>query len=398
MDLPLASPDPADSVDPPPPPPSRRPLFEDALGVPFRAGNRLRVLENGCRAFPSMLDAIATSCRAVELSTYVWWDGPITRDFTDALVGRARAGVAVRVLVDAIGGAAMPEAQQRAMREAGVDLRLFRAPRRRPLRTNRRTHRKVLVCDGTLGFTGGMGIASEWQGDARHPQEWRDLHFALRGPSVVDLRAAFCGNWLEAGGDLADARMAYRPGPDGDAHVLTLRGVSTVGYSDVATVLRLALRQARERVSIASPYFVPDAPLRDELLRARARGVAVRAVVAGDHHDEPVSRWAAQRTYGPLLERGVEIAEYAPTMFHSKYLCVDGRLSVVGSANFNQRSLRRDDECVLIVDHAPLASDLEDVFARDWSRSEVLDADRWSARGWPQRAREALSRLWFFQV
>lgn len=362
------------------------------LGSPPFVGNRVTRLRNGKEIFPAMLAAVAAAETSVELATFVYWKGEIAQRFAEALAARARAGVAVRVILDAFGAQTMRRRLVEQMTEAGVDVRWFRPLRRLQVWENaHRTHRKLLICDGRVGFVGGVGIAEEWQGDARHAGEWRDTHFRLEGPAIHALQAAFLGNWLECGGALQDVQRAVVDlAPVGSTPLYPVRATASIGWSDAATMLRFLVDNATERLDISTAYFVPDTPT-VQLLCERARaGVTVRVLVPGEHHDQRVSQVAGERQYDELLAAGVQILQYQRTMLHTKIYLVDGRLSAFGSINFNQRSVRQDDEFSLIAIDRALYATLQQDFENDLEHAEPVTPGAWRRRGLGQRLFETM--------
>lgn len=401
--------------DAPPPTVLSTAAFETAMtratGVPFTRGNAVEPLRNGDAIFPALLDAIDTAEREIAFLTFVYWQGPIARRVGAALARAARRGVAVRVLLDAFGSRPMRPGVMRTMERAGVTVSKFRPLLRLKVwQNNNRTHRKILVCDRSVGFTGGVGIAQEWCGDARNADEWRDTHFRLRGPVVDTLHAAFAANWIEslpARGSGADvpaavdrlvgeaAARAAAPPPTrepGSVAVQTVSSTASVRWSEAFMLMAAAVRLARRTLSISTAYFVPGPALTELLAGAAGRGVRVRVLVPGPHMDKRIARYASHDAFGPLLRAGVEIYCFEPAMLHTKLLVIDGRLTVFGSANFNQRSLQKDDEVCLVAVDDTLAADLERDFERDLSRSVGIDPARWRRRPWHQRVLESLTR------
>lgn len=368
--------------------------LEGTLGVPFSTGNRIEVLRNGVDIFPAMLNAIERAEHSIDMLTYVYWTGDIAERFATALSRRAQAGIEVRLLLDAVGAAQMRQEWIHGMKNAGVDVRWFREPVRwRFWVADHRTHRKVLVCDRAIGFTGGVGIAEEWEGDARNTSEWRDTHFRIEGPAVYGLMAAFLGNWAEAGGaEYLDAQRMPRLEGSGSAPVQVIRATASIGWSDVATVLRTLVQSAQTRLRIASAYFVPDAQMRAFLVAAAERGVQVQVMTPGQHHDERVSQLATEDDVAELLRGGVEIYRYEATMFHVKAVTVDACLACIGSANFNQRSMRKDDEIAMLVLEAATVSKLDHHFDQDLKQCQQLTRESWRKRGPLQRLGEWLVR------
>lgn len=366
-----------------------RRVLVDAMGVPFTAGNRVDILENGDQIFPAMLDAIRRARVSVEFLTFCYWTGEIAVEFAEALAERAAAGVRVRVLLDYFGARPMDRGLTETMERAGVEVVWFRPPTWRVWRFKHRTHRKILVCDGQVAFTGGVGIAQEWCGDARDPSEWRDTHFRVRGPSVPGLRAAFWGNWCETERplDLNDSAETQAD-PCGDLHVQVLRSTSSVGWSDIATLHRALLRLAERRVRIATGYFVPDEHILGLLCEAERRGVELELLTPGPYTDQRLAQEAGERDLLPLLDAGVDVFQFQPTMIHCKLITVDGVLSVIGSANFNQRSMRHDDEVALVVLDRDFTAALDRSYDRDLRRSRQVRREDWARRGPLKRLRE----------
>lgn len=375
--------------------PDVRLVLESITGVPATEGNSIDVLRNGDAIFPAMLEAIEQAEEFIEFLTFVYWQGDIAVRFADALSARARAGVEVRVLLDAYGAHPMDDGLLAEMRAAGCRVAWFRpVVSWKVWRIDSRTHRKLLICDDVVGFTGGVGIAEEWTGDARGPDEWRDTHFEVRGPAVHGLRAAFFDNWVEACGALDLDFAALRPAErqEQDAAIQVVRSCDSVGWTQVAMVLQTMLTLARDHIRLATAYFVPDDNCIELLCDAVARGVRVQVLVPGPHADQRVCQLAGQAVFSRLLDAGVEIWRYQPSMLHIKALVVDGAVACVGSANFNHRSMRQDDEICLLAHHAPTARKLADDFDADLERSERIAPGAWQARPLTQRVKEWFSR------
>lgn len=377
-----------------------RRALEGLLGVPATEGNHVDVLRNGVEIFPAMLDAIHAAKSTVDLTSYVYWTGAIAIEFAEALSERARAGVRCRILLDSVGAHAMDRALVDQMQAAGCVLEWFRTPKRvRVWETNNRTHRKVLVCDEEVAFVGGVGIAEEWEGDARNPSEWRDTHFRVRGPAVDGLRASFVHNWAETGHPLFDEvdRFPDQPQP-GAAVVQVVNCPSQIGWSELQTAFDALFRLAERSLKITNAYFVPDEQLRDQLCQAAGRGVEVDVLVPGEHTDKRVVQVAGEADYAPLLEAGVRIWRYRPTMLHAKILTVDDLVACVGSANLDPRSLRQNEEANLIVLDPDVVALLDRHFAQDLQQSKRVDPGRWADRGTIQRAKEAVTELFDDQL
>lgn len=370
-----------------------RRAFEVVLGVPATDGNAVRVLRNGDEIFPAMLGAIKQAQRSVDLLTFVYWTGDIAVEFADALTERARAGVTVRVLLNALGARRIDEDLVGQMLDAGCDVKWFR-----PLgddskqKLANRTHRKVLVCDGQVGFTGGVGIAAEWCGDARDETEWRDTHFEVRGPAVDGLRSAFLTNWAETGRPLlgtTDEQLEPMAAA-GDSPVIVLADGDRTGPSATALALGLLLDGAEDRVRATTAYFTPDESMLEAICGAARRGVKVQLLIPGEHIDKDFVRWASEADYDLLLEAGVEVCVFEPSMLHAKVMTADGRVAVVGSSNINTRSSSEDDEVLMVVFDPDVVATLDSHFDDDLTRSSPVDPADWAERGILQRAREAV--------
>lgn len=368
--------------------------LEALLGIPSTSGNQITVLRNGDEIFSSMLEAISAAKRSIDLVTFVFWKGQITQDFTDALIERAEAGVRVRLLLDTFGSRHIATAQKKAMRAAGVDLRWFRpiepAEGKRLTRVNRRTHRKVLICDEQVGFTGGVGIAQEWTGTASTPDEWRDTHFRVEGPAVNGLHGGFIDNWLETGPLQIDEAFDHFPElqASGPSTVQVVRGAAEAGSNDIANLFEIMFREAQEHIRITTAYFNPDDEVAAMLTEAAQRGVQVDVLVPGRHADKRFVQIVGEARYAELLAAGINIWVYERTMLHAKIVSVDGLVASVGSANINQRSMQYDEELNLVILDPAVVADLDADFAADVEHSETIDPSEWEMRGPFQRAAE----------
>ena len=359
------------------------------VGSPVTAGDSYEVLQNGDAVFPAMLAEIAAARSRISFESFIYADGTVSNDFTKAFADAARRGVTVRIVLDSFGASELPAASVRALEQAGVQVRWFNPLH--PWRieeTNYRTHRKILVVDGDVGFTGGMSLADHWRGDARTPDEWRDTQFRVRGPAVRELEAAFYENWLEAGGETAPALDPPMPPRDTGARSITLWSSASGGSSNVKRLYLLSIAGARRTIDIQSPYFVLDESTRWALDQARARGVRVRLLTESDRTDARSVKDASRDEYQALLDRGYIIYEYQPTMMHVKVMVVDNHWSLFGSANFDNRSFELNEEQTSAVADADLARTLVAAFERDAARSRQLSADQWRRRSILRKARE----------
>lgn len=361
------------------------------VGAPVVTGDRYDVLRNGDEVFPPMLEAIRQARQRISFGSFIYEDGLIGDQFTAEFVKAARRGVTVRLVLDGFGASLSAESEKK-LTDAGVRVVWFNPLKPwRPDEANFRTHRKVLVVDGEVGFTGGIGLADQWLGHAQGPEHWRDTQFKVQGPAVRGLEAAFYENWLEAGGLEAPALDPPLPPQQSSARSVVVWSNPTGGASNVKLLYLLSIAAARGRIDIQSPYFILDASSRWSLHAAVGRGVRVRILTDGDITDATPVKDASRDGYLELLDAGIEIYEYEPTMMHVKAMMVDGVWSVIGSANFDNRSFELNDELTIGVHDAELAQALTRDFEADLRHSTRLDAATWRDRPIWQRARE-----WFW--
>jgi cardiolipin synthase len=352
------------------------------LGPPIVGGNRLANLENGAEIFPAMLEAIRGAQRSICFETYIYWSGEIGREFVDALSERARAGVPVHVLIDWVGSQKMDESLIQQLVSSGVEVERYHPLHWYHLaRMNNRTHRKILVVDGTIGFTGGVGIADNWDGNAQSPEHWRDSHYRIEGPAVAQMQAAFMDNWVKTTGKVLQGER-YFPDLDtaGDAPAQVFKSSPSGGGDSMLLMYLLAITAAERSIDLSAAYFVPDELTRTALRDALRRGVHVRIIVPGEHIDTEVVRKASRAGWGELLAAGAEIHEYQPTMFHCKTLVVDRLLVSVGSTNFDNSSFRLNDEANLNVYDPAFAAAVTRVFEADLERARRITHEDWLRR------------------
>ncbi len=360
------------------------------LGPSLLDGNRVEPLQNGVQIFPSMLEAIAGARRTVTFESFIYWSGEIGDQFAEALRDAAGRGVAVHVILDWVGSLRMsPELVDRLER-SGVQVRMYRPLRFYHLgRMNNRTHRKLLVVDGTIGFTGGVGIADAWLGNAETADEWRDTHYRVEGPVVAQLQAAFNDNWIKTTGHVlvGDAYFpALSPVGTLTAHVFV--GSPATGGESMHLMFLMAVTAAVESIDIAAAYFVPDVLLVRALIDARLRGVRIRVLVPGQHIDSTATRLASKASWGELLRSGVQIFVYEPTMLHTKLMVIDHEFVSVGSTNVDLRSFTLNDEASLNIYDSGFADDMRDVFEGDLQRAKSYTWLEWTHRPWTERLAE----------
>ena len=366
-----------------------------ATGAPLVAGNSLELLNNGDAFYPRMLDAIKAARHSITIEAYIYWAGRIGVVFAEALAERARAGCAVKILLDAIGSSTIGSEILDVLEAAGCQVAWYNPIRWYTLgRFNNRTHRKSLIIDGELAFTGGAGIADHWCGNARGPDEWRDIQIRLEGPAVVPLQTGFAHNWQQTTGELLSGD-AYYPviRARGPLAVQTLLSSPETGASSMRTMYYLSIVCARRSIWIANPYFVPDPVAIETLIEAKQRGVDVRIMVSGIRNDNWLARYNSIRLFGRLLEAGVEIQEYNRTMLHQKTMVVDGRWVTLGTTNFDNRSFAHNEESNVCLYDLALAQQLTAIFIEDLGGCERVMLQRWRKRGVWVRAQELVAAL-----
>jgi cardiolipin synthase len=365
------------------------------LGPPLLPGNRATTLLNGDQIFPAMLEAIRSARRTVTFETYIYWKGEVGRQFADTLSQKAREGVKVKVLLDWLGSNKLDEAMLEEMRRSGVHVERYHALHWYTLdRLNNRTHRKLLVVDGRVGFTGGVGIADEWSGGAQDPEHWRDTHFRLEGPAVAQMQAAFMENWIEITGKVLHGADYFPPLEEAGAQLAQLFISSPGGGGESMQLMYLlSIAAARDSIRLSAAYFVPDNTEVRAFVDALRRGVKVQIVMPGPHIDSEVVRRASRASWGELLRAGAELYEYLPTMYHCKVMIVDQRWVSVGSTNFDTRSFSTNDEANLNVYDRDFAQAQARIFEEDLRRSRRVTLDEWQRRPLAEKLWEHASGL-----
>ena len=364
-------------------------------GAVLASGNRLELLENGDAIFPAMLAAISSAQKTVNFEAYIFWSDEVGTLFRDALAERAAHGVAVRILLDAIGspGKRMKAGDVDVLRRAGCYVEFFHSMKPWMLWVfNHRNHRRVLVVDGTLGFTGGVGFADPWRGNADSKEHWRDTQLRVEGPAVRGLQRAFQENWSEVTGEALVGDEFFPVLPQAGASAVAVVPSSPLAaMSGAGRVYAISLAAAAKEIWIANSYFLPDDATSGLLIAAVKRGVDVRVIVPSDEqNDVPATKAAGRQSFGPLLEGGVKIFEYQPTMFHLKTMVVDGIFSTVGSANFDDRSFHLNEEINLFVYDGAFAGQMKESYERDLSRCRPYTLTMWRNRSLKKRVTEWL--------
>src|SRR5262245_25677178 len=373
--------------------PSFFPTLEAYASAPIVGRNGVDLLLNGEEIFPAMLDAIKAARKSITYAQYYYEDGPIARELAEAFAERCRAGIESHILLDAFGALDMPSEYSELMKAAGCHVSSFRPLS--PLawdRSNKRLHRRILVIDGQIGFTGGSGVSRKWMGNGRIEGHWRDTDVRVRGPVVECLQGAFAESWLEATGVVLGGE-AYFPRPlqpSGEAYAQVVRSSPAGGSFAMYTTFLLAISSAQRSIFITNPYFVPDGRMEEALLAAVGRGVRVMVLVPGaiDHN---LVRQASRGKFGKMLKAGVEIYEYRAALLHAKTMVIDGVWTTLGSTNLDNRSFALNDELNLVVYDAAFARRMEKIFADDLTYSARVDYRSWKRRGLADRLMEILA-------
>lgn len=379
--------------------PVEDPQFRRAMGLllgpSILEGNRATELINGDAIFPAMLEAIGGAKKSILFETYIYWSGEIGDRFADALAERSRHGVKVLVLLDWVGSAKIAPVLLRTMRQAGVQVEEYHPLRWYNLaRMNNRTHRKLLIVDGAVGFTGGVGIAPQWTGNAQDPAHWRETHFRVEGPVVAQMQSVMLDNWSKTTGQVLHGE-SYFPAlrPVGSQAAQMFASSPSGGSQSMLMMYLLAITAATRSIDISSAYFVPDGITRKTLVDAVRRGVRVRIITPGPHMDAETVRRASRGLWGELLREGVQFYEYQPTMYHCKVMIVDALMTSVGSTNFDVRSFELNDEANLNIYDAAFARRQTEVFEADLKQSRRITLQAWEQRPYLELLHERLFSL-----
>jgi cardiolipin synthase len=372
-----------------------RSTMAGATGMPLVDGNRVDIYNNGDEFYPAMLDAIESARVSITMEQYIFWNGEVGRRFAEAFAEKARAGIPVKLLLDAIGSATLGSDIFRILEAGGCQLAWFRPIHWYTLhRANQRNHRKSLIVDGRIAFTGGSGIADHWLGSAENEREWRDTQIRVEGPAVAAQQAGFAQNWLLTTGEIIKGHEFFPEArAAGNVPIQTILSSPLAGAGAAGTMYLIAVQCARRYLYIANPYFIPDSRVIDMLARACRRGVVVRLMLAGKHNDTWWARRNSVRLYGKLLEAGLEIYEYQPTMLHQKTMVVDGVWATVGTTNFDNRSFALSEETNICFQDPVLVEQLEEVFSTDLTLCERIKLSDWRQRGAWQKTEELLASL-----
>lgn len=384
------------------PPTVDSPDFATALativGAPVEHGGTVSILNNGDEFVPALLESIHQAQRTINFTVYIWSDGTFSDALLRALEQKQREGVAVRVLLDGLGSMKVSDDDFKPLIAAGGKVQKFRTPKFGQLtRFHRRNHRRSIVIDGEVGFTGGMAVSDVWLGHAQDEEHWRDLMFKVTGPMARSLQTAFVDLWVGSSGELLIDPINYPvPAPataDGIERFVHLASSPADDDQSLAYFYLLPIFAARETIYFATPYYIPDNHLQQALVDKARAGVDVRMLLPGHHIDNWIVRASAHARYQELLEAGAKIYEYQPTFMHAKYGIIDGKWSIIGSPNLNSRSRQLDEENALGIYDTALAAQLHATFAKDLQRAKQIDLEQWRRRNPLQKLFETASRI-----
>ena len=362
------------------------------LGPAVTAGNRIQHLNNGDEIFPAMLEAIRKAQKTITFETYIYWSGEIGKEFAKALAERAQAGVRVHLLLDWAGSLKMDDELLDFIEKSGAQVHRYRPLRWYHLnRLNNRTHRKLLVVDGKVSFTGGVGIADLWLGNAKDESQWRDIHFRMEGPVVSQVQAAFNDNWIKTTGEVLHGEDFF-PSQDkaGDTWAHMFISSPAGGSENMQLMYMLTITAAEKSIDLQAAYFVPDELIVNTLVAAVERGVRIRIMVPDKHIDHQIVRFVSKALWGDFLKKGVEIHTFEPTMMHNKMLIIDERLVSVGSTNFDMRSFHLNDEASLNIYDQDFAQKMTRIFEQDLERCHHYDYEMWRKRPFRQKILEKI--------
>jgi cardiolipin synthase len=372
--------------------PSFFPTIAGHTDAPILGGNKIELLFNGDQIFPAMLEAIRSARKSITYAQYVFEDGEIAQEFAAAFAERCRAGVVVKILIDSHGGGKMPAAIPELWKNSGCQMEWFRRMKLFQFLTpwsvltyNYRNHRRILVIDGQIGFTGGHGVSQGWTGNGRMAKHWRDTDVRIEGPLVQQLQAAFVESWREVTGDvLGDDPYFPRLEPRGNVYGQVVKSSPLSGTHESYLLFLISINSARKSIYITNPYFLPDERMMEALVKAVARGVRVVVLGPGDIDWMLVYR-ASRRGFGRLLLGGIELYEYQPALLHAKTMVVDGVWALVGTTNLDNRSFALNEEVNLIAYDRGVAGQLEKAFHEDLKHSKKLDYETWKSRPWSEK-------------
>ena len=378
------------------PPRVTDPLFPRTMelltGTHIEPGNEIEVLLNGEGTYPKLWKDIASAQKTLTVQMYFSQPGVVADTMAKYLAERARAGVRVLVLLDAFGSGTLTDEWEDTLVKAGVEVAWLRKVRWYTLhKATQRSHVRVVVVDGRVGYTGGFGLADYWLGDGRHKEQWRESNIRFSGPTVAALQAAFAAGWAETTGELLTGDMFFPPiafETDGNVHAGLMHSLPTIGSTPAERFLALSIAGARKTLYISNSYFVPNVDFCNLLISAARRGVDVRVLTVSSETDVKTTWYAGRALYEMLLEGGVKIYEYKPAMMHAKTIVVDGYFSAVGSMNFDNRSIAFNNEAQIVALDSAVGKQMDEIFLEDLKYSEEIKLETFRKRPWTGKVLE----------
>ncbi len=371
------------------------------MTIPVDQAPAVETFENGDQYLPALLREIDGAQHSINFMAYIWKDGRFSNTVLDHLEKRQRAGVQVRLLLDAYGALKAPGRRLERLKDLGGRVATFHSLLPLPwtmMRSTKRNHRRAIVIDGTTGFTGGFGVDDVWLGNASSDKQWHDLMFLVKGSMAQRLQGSFSELWAATTGEMLTGPNFFPTAQaSGAIPYVALSSSPSPDLYEAETFVLLTLAGARNFIEIETPYFLPNASVRKLLIDKAKAGVEVKLLVPSDKTDEKSVRWAGQRIYEELLTAGIKIYEYQPTFSHTKLLVEDGVWSVIGSANMDIRSRRLNDEVVFGIQNQPLAQSLREIFQKDLLKSKPITLKDWKRRGPAQRLLEILCQAFVQQ-
>lgn len=379
------------------PPDVSDPLFPRSIelftGTHIEPGNQIEILLNGEGTYPKLWEDLASAKETITMQMYYSQPGVVADTVAKYLSERARAGVRVLLLLDAFGSGTLTEEWKGGLREAGVEIGWLRKVRWYTLhKASQRSHVRVVVVDGRVGYTGGFGIADYWLGNGRQKEQWRDTNVRFSGPTVAALQATFAAGWAETTGELLTGDVFFPPvsfETDGTVHAGLMHSLPTIGSTPAERFIALSIAGSRKTLYISNSYFVPSADFCELLINAAKRGVDVRVLTVSSESDVKTTWYAGRALYEKLLEGGVKVYEYKPAMMHAKTIVVDGLFSVIGSMNFDNRSIAFNNEAQIVALDARVGQEMDAIFLEDLKYSEEIKLESFRQRSWLDKVKES---------
>ncbi len=372
-------------------------ILSDSLTLSVEQGDPVDILNNGDEFMVSFLRDIDSARLSVNIMIYIWNAGTMSDQVFEHLDAKIKEGVPVRIMIDAYGGeGAMKRQEFKTFKDLGGKAEVFHSLSVAPwrfVRDDKRNHRRAIVIDGEIGYTGGMAISDTWLGNARNPEEWRDMMFRTTGPMAADIQGAFAEIWASVTGEILTGEIFFPPVVKTKTNAITYISLASTPSADsllMQKFILLSLLGAQQKIYISTPYFLPDGSFHDILTAKAKAGLDVRILVPNDFNDSPGVRYTSQKSYANLLESKVKIYEYQPTFIHAKSIIIDGEWSVIGSANMDNRSRKLNEENIFGISDKAFGAKLENIFIENLSHARQIDLAQWEKRGLWQHIKEII--------